>query len=207
LNKINRVKFDERIIRRDIGNIGEKIAKEILRKNGYEAQEFLRLYRLLFGWAGKSLKRDYEIFKIDSKHARDAYRNSHYSTPNGKFDKKLWDDFFLIKENMESYEQYRANVIESYNEVKKLTAFIGENKIKNFEQYVKEISSLYIPDFVAKKNQKIYIVEVKTNTGIRQIRELKEGSTIAKKYGFIPILITLNVNIEATDLTIKELIV
>jgi len=214
LNKFDRVEFDGRIIRKDIGNIGEKIAKEILRKNGYEVQEFLRLYNVLFSTAGEHIKRDYKLFKIDSKRARDSYRFSHYSTPNGKFDKKLWDEFYSIKENVESYKQYRANVIEFYNDLRKKTAFIGES-FKKFERYVKELnfgqydgglsSPLYIPDLVAKKNNKIYIVEVKANTGIRQHRKLKEASIIAKKYGFIPILVTLNVNIEATNLTIREL--
>lgn len=195
--------------------MGEKIAKEFLRKDGYEVKEFWRdLYYILFNDSGserKQRKKNYDLFKIDSKQARDFYRHTHYSTPNpnDKFDKKLWDKFYLIKENVESYKQYRKNVIESYNEVKELLAFIGES----FEQYVKELNigqydggpSLYIPDLVAKKNNKIYIVEVKANTGVRQYRNLNEASIIAKKYGFIPILMTLNVNIEATNLTFREL--
>jgi hypothetical protein len=201
--------------------MGEKIAKEFLRKDGYEVQEFWRdLYLVLFNDNGrerKQRKKDYDLFKIDSKQARDSYRLTHYNTPNSKFDKtELWDKFYSIEENVESYKQYRKNVIESYNEVKELLAFIGD--FENFEQYVKELNigqyditkdtggpSLYIPDLVAKKNNKIYIVEVKANTGVRQIRNLNEASIIAKKYGFIPILMTLNVNIEATNLTFREL--
>ncbi len=205
MGKLGQVEFDRRPIRSTIGRIGEVVVQQFLRKNGYEAHEFLRISNILFGQYGEGLKRDYELFKTDSKRARDLYRSIHYTAPTENFDKELWDGFFSKKENLEAYKRYRAGIIETYDEVKKFAAFLG-NELKNFERYAKEPRP-YTPDIVAKKDNKIYLVEVKANAGVRQLRELKAGAMIAKKHGFVPILATLKVSVRASDLVMKELVV
>jgi len=64
---------------------------------------------------------------------------------------------------------------------------------------------LYTPDLVAKKNQEIYIIEVKVNTGRIDSEKERRGLMLARDYGFIPMLITSKVNIEVSDLVIAEL--
>ena len=66
---------------------------------------------------------------------------------------------------------------------------------------------VYTPDLVAKKNGKIYVVEIKATKGaLRYLKgEKLKGLMLAKDYGFSPMLVTLNVNIEASDFTITEL--
>jgi Holliday junction resolvase len=64
----------------------------------------------------------------------------------------------------------------------------------------------YHPDMIAKKNGEIYVIEIKTTGGIRYLKGSPlKGLLMARNYGFIPALITVNVSIKATDLTVREL--
>lgn len=55
--------------------------------------------------------------------------------------------------------------------------------------------------------KKIYVVEIKATKGaLGYLKgEKLKGLMLAKDYGFSPMLVTLNVNIEASDLAITEL--
>ena len=109
----------------------------------------------------------------------------------------------------------------------KLKAFFGD-KLEAFKQYMEKIGVIgkfgilgaaliktgtpkgeyvYTPDLIAKKDGKIYVVEVKATKGaLRYLKRGKlKGLMLAKDYGFSPMLVTLNVNIEASDFTITEL--
>jgi len=92
-----------------------------------------------------------------------------------------------------------------YQPAESKITFFGD-KLGAFELYRKEIHGIYMLDLVAKKNDEIYIVEVKTNEAVRYLRgEKLEGLMLARKYGFIPMLATLKVSIEVTDLMVTEL--
>lgn len=109
----------------------------------------------------------------------------------------------------------------------KLKAFFGD-RLEAFKQFMEKLGVIgktgipgaallktgapereyiYTPDLVAKKNGKIYVVEIKATKGaLRYLKgEKLKGLMLAKDYGFSPMLVTLNVNIEASDFTITEL--
>jgi len=99
--------------------------------------------------------------------------------------------------------------------IKELENFLG-NRLEDFSQYMEKLGVigkrpmadreyLYTPDLVAKKNQELYIIEVKVNTGKFDSEKEKRGFMLARDYGFIPMLITLKVNIEVSDLVVAEL--
>jgi len=96
---------------------------------------------------------------------------------------------------------------------KELEAFFGD-KLENFVRYAKKIGLTefgekphrYAPDMAAKKNGRIYIAEIKVNTGSLYLkREKLQALKLARKYGFFPLLITLNISMEVTNLTVNEL--
>lgn len=95
--------------------------------------------------------------------------------------------------------------------VNQLKAFFGEEKLKAFTRYMKRLGVIgkrkhvYCPDLVAKKDDKICVIEVKTKKALRYLKKEKDWLILAKDYGFSPIVATLNVNIEANDLVLKEL--
>jgi Holliday junction resolvase len=63
---------------------------------------------------------------------------------------------------------------------------------------------VYCPDLVAKKDDKIYIIEVKTQKALRYLKKELDWLMLAKEYGFSPVVATVNVNIEARDLVLEE---
>ena len=91
-------------------------------------------------------------------------------------------------------------------------AFLGE-QLNAFIAYLKKIQinvvnkRQYIPDIIAKKDGKIYIIEVKSRKGaIRNLRGKRlEGLLLAKEYGFIPLLVTFIIKIEADNFKIEEI--
>jgi len=117
--------------------------------------------------------------------------------------------------------------------VKELETFFGE-KLGNIKEYMCAIGPLhryvflrekpntdftqtsaivgergiwYMPDLIAKKDGEIFVTEIKANTGINYLKGQKlEGLLLAKKYGFVPMLITLNIGIGATHLVAKKVI-
>jgi hypothetical protein len=95
-----------------------------------------------------------------------------------------------------------------------------EDKLQSFEKYVAETNIMvkdgqltgtskrrrYKPDLLAKKGSKIYVVEVKANSGKQNLKgEKLDGLLEAKKYGFIPMLVTINVAIRASNLVTQLL--
>jgi Holliday junction resolvase len=65
---------------------------------------------------------------------------------------------------------------------------------------------VYTPDLVVKKGNEICIVEVKTNSGNIYLKPEKvKGLLSARRFGLIPLLINLNVSIDATDFMMREL--
>lgn len=54
----------------------------------------------------------------------------------------------------------------------------------------------YQPDFIAKKGDNIFIIEVKTNTGVINTSEEFQGLIRAKAYGFVPMIVKLKVKLQ-----------
>jgi hypothetical protein len=156
--KMKHVEYDKSRFRRYIGNIGELIAQEALRKKGFEA--------FLSG----------PYFPDDL--SREEKRNSYYLPFN-----------FIQKPSAP------------------LRKFFG-NRLDTFMRYINQSDRAfnYHPDMIAKKNGEIYVIEIKTTGGIRYLKGCPlKGLLMARNYGFIPALITVNVSIKATDLTVREL--
>ena len=69
--------------------------------------------------------------------------------------------------------------------------------IVDFLGFLREVN--YTPDFIAKKGNKVFIVEVKSKTG-RKVASLgehqKKGLLKAYDYGFAPILLVVPIKIE-----------
>lgn len=88
--------------------------------------------------------------------------------------------------------------------------FLRENCNTDFTQIsaiVGERGIWYTPDLIAKKDGEIFVTEIKANTGINYLKGQKlEGLLLAKKYGFVPMLITLNIGIGATHLVAKKVV-
>lgn len=101
-----------------------------------------------------------------------------------------------IKEYMHAIGPLRRHVFLKENpntDTTQISTIVGERGI------------WYTPDLIAKKDGEIFITEVKANTGIDYLRGQRlEGLLLAKKYGFVPMLITLNVSIGATQLVARK---
>lgn len=96
--------------------------------------------------------------------------------------------------------------------IEELRNFFGD-RLSNFKKYTDTLGIfgeadkvVYTPDLVAKKDKEIYIIEVKTNSGdIYSTKEKLEGLLLARKFSFVPLLINLKIDIEATDFVMQEL--
>jgi len=167
-----------------IGKIGEITALHFLRENRF------RVYDKMHDcWYLVEMKDFYNTL-LDDEKARKWY-STHYCSIDTK-----WEDV------EEDFEHRRKVNIEHYQKVaKKLETFVGKDKIENFKEYLGKIT--HYPDFVAKKSKKIYIVEVKANTRRIDTKKEMEDLMRAKDYGFIPMLVTLNVIIETADIVME----
>jgi uncharacterized pyridoxamine 5'-phosphate oxidase family protein len=73
-------------------------------------------------------------------------------------------------------------------------------------EYRRSVNDCYArARIVAKKNDKIYIIEVKTKKALRYLKKELDWLMLAKEYGFLPVVATVDVKIEARDLVIEEL--
>jgi len=173
------------------GNIGELIAEEILFKEGFEVCRW-RPYN-----AGDILPQ--------SNVSRNLRRclNCLYPIKPDETVTMGGEKYHITYSRDPNYKTI----------IKELNDFFGD-KLSNFKKYTdtlgfgeaKEVR--YIPDLVAKKDNEIYIVEVKTNSGniyLKREQEKLKGLLSARKFDLIPLLININIRLEATDFTMKEL--
>jgi len=159
-----------------IGDVGEYATLHFLRENGYETQKGIRLIL------------DMQTASY-SPHAKYAVLGSR----------------IIFREELEKDKQLKKQFIKYYKStVRRLEALLGKDKIAVVRNYLKDLgheasafSGFYTPDIVATKDGETYIIEVKANTGRIDTKEELEGLLRAKDYGFIPMLITLNVKIRA----------
>lgn len=179
-----------------IGSMGEMIASEILLREGF------RVWGLKPYHAGGSQKRD--IFS-DNLYICLSFL---YPPSNSRFyDAPL------------GYEKTREKAI------KELEEFFGD-KLVAFKKYTEGIGvagkvgvvgacqinisepseHIYTPDLVCRKGDEIYIVEVKTDSANLYLKpERVKGLLLARKFGLIPLLIHIKVNIDASDFVLQEL--
>jgi Holliday junction resolvase len=78
--------------------------------------------------------------------------------------------------------------------------------IRDKQSHLSRARASIMSDLLAKKNRKIYVVEVKANSGKQNLKgEKLEGLLLAKKYGSVPMLVTIDVEVQASDLVAQEL--
>ena len=121
-----------------------------------------------------------------------------------------------IKEEDLSLEQYISNhkrkhenyIQNEKNRIKATTVFL-DDQLNSFKEYLRSLESESIKfncDFVAKKDRKIYIIQVKSTKGALQFLRGKrlKGLLLAREFGFIPTLISFDIKIEANNFKIEE---
>lgn len=193
LFQVDHPEFSSSRFRTYHGNIGELVSAEVLEKSGYEVwmmRPFLqRIGGLLMALAAYRMSLNEEELRQEYMHRIDATRK----------DAGLIVDEY-VRRNLEYRREHRRH----------LTRFFGD-KLESFNQYLEKLGifgehgrqsgALYSPDLTCKKEDEIYVVEVKANSGINYLKGRKlEGLMLAKEYGFIPMLITIKVQIEAANL-------
>ena len=189
--ELERPKFNRSRLRVYYGNMGEIIAQEVLRRQGFEVwlarlvgspQDFLRVFHMP--------EMDEEL-----KGLRRHYDN----LPSFRREEETWKKF------LERQENHLRSRIES---AKANRAFFGE-QLDAFKEYMKRLKSdsiKYYCDLVAKKDTKIYLVEVKSTKGARKLLkgEKLRGLVLAREYGFIPSIVSFSLKIEAKDFQMEE---
>lgn len=194
--ELEQPKFDRNRLRVYYGNIGEIIAQQVLKKQGFEVlltrpvgygRDFLSIFRLP--------KMDEEVKEL---------RKYYDSLPSFRKKKETWNEFLKGKENW---------IKETIETVKASRAFFG-GQLNAFKQYLKELKfdvaskRKYTPDLIAKKGEKIYVIEVKSTRGALKFLRGKKlrGLLLARKYGLIPSIVSFNLRIEAKDFKMEELV-
>jgi hypothetical protein len=179
--ELRNVKFDRSRFRRYLGNISEMIVEEVLLQKGFEVWTFVPYFPDTSPFKKKKLARGGLIYSLNFACGRD-------------------------KDNTLQFDEGEREKI-----VNQLKAFFGEEKLKSFIRYMKDLGVIgkkkrvYCPDLVAKKDDKIYIIEVKTQKALRYLKKEWDWLMLAKEYGFSPVVATVDVKIEARDLVLEEL--
>ena len=109
----------------------------------------------------------------------------------------------------EYLSEYKEHIANERKDAKAAIAFFGD-QLHSFQGYLKRLKSesiKYHCDLVAKKDEKIYLVEVKSTKQARQFvkGEKMRGLMLAKEYSFFPVVVTMNIKIEALSFKMEEL--
>ena len=169
------------------GTMTEKAASKFLKKEGYVCGKF-DLFRLRLGSIKSEQKKTQELRQLFLKWARDK-----------------------LKENKEYFQRHLAkdSPEAARNQIEAEERFYEENieferiwgahfkPIIDFLRSLREVN--YTPDFIAKKENRVFIVEVKSKTK-RKVAPLgehqKKGLLKAYDYGFATILLVVPIEIE-----------
>ena len=215
--ELKKVEFGKRRFNTYFGNIGEMIAEEILIKAGYSVWE-------MKPYSCPSLPSESKIatrltFYLDylyrKKPQKDKLR-TRYEACYTNLDPKIfpapsWDDYYRsivtdyekVVEDLKNFFGEKLEDVKAYFES---LGIIGETGITEDIQATRKSERIYTPDLVAKKNGEIYIIEVKANSGDSYLKgEKLSGLLSARKFGLVPLLINLNVTLDAKNFVMKEL--
>jgi len=193
--ELETVEFNKSRFATYFGNIGEMIAEQVLLKQGFSVWGLkpfhagrLRTERGIFG----------NLFNCLS---------FLYPSNDRIFDGTLGYEKsreLAIKE----LENFFGEKLDAFRKYMESIGVIGKTGMVGAAQIKAEIKSkhVYTPDLVVNKDNEIWIVEVKTNSGNIYLKPEKvEGLLSARKFGLIPLLINLNVSIDATNFMMQEL--
>jgi len=181
---VDHVEFDKGRFRRYIGNIGEMVAQEALEKRGFKVWVITPYYTHM-GFEESS--------QFESQSLTDAWKN----------EEKRVELVNFFGDKMEAFKQYVSSLgLVGKTGVPRVSDALGMRVTRSDL----ESKYLYCPDLVAKKDERIYVVKIKVGQGVYYLKgNTRKGLLLAKDYGFIPLLITLSVDIEASNLQIREL--
>lgn len=186
-----------RVCGRHAGDIGERIAWIILTQNGYDIWDFSSLVDSIC----ERLTRE-ELERIITKkiiYSPQIKKNkdNEYDIADKFFNSKYTDNFikYCCAWNIES--KLRGSTIRPVFDV--------EHRREAERNNTFSLPSSG-PDYVGKKDDKFYIIEVKTNSAVLQ-RHQKKMLLLAKDFGFIPLLVKMRVDIKVPleKVEIKEL--
>ena len=186
--ELKRPKFDRSRLRVYYGNMGEIIAQQVLRKQGFEVwltrpvgnEDFIRVLTVpKMDEELKGLRRHYDNF------------------PSFRKREETWEEFL---------NKHKEHIRYEIKWVKANRAFFGE-QLDAFITYLKKLKREYSPDLIAKKDGKIYVIEVKSRKGAIQFLKGKKlrGLLLAREYGFIPSLVSFNLKIEAENFKMEAI--
>ena len=190
--QLDRPEFDRSRLRVYYGNMGEIIAQEVLRKQGFEVW----LTKPVADATRKDYLRLLSLPKDDEEKLRSYYDN----LPSFRKERETRDQFL---------KRHKEHIRYNIETVKANLAFFSD-QVDSFKEYLKRLekeSITYSCDLVAKKDHEIYIIEVKSTRNARRFLRGKKlrGLMLAREYGFTPVLITFNLKIEASNFRMSEL--
>jgi len=197
-------------INRFKGSITEKVASHYLKKEGFRCEKFVNFTHLIWSIRYEQ-KKTKELSKLFLKHAHEKMKEN----------KRFW------KRNLEEYSSksppkgWKDPRRRTWAEVRKGQIEMAHNQMKaedrnykeniefervwgtHFEHIIDYLEKLkeveYMPDFVAQKGDKVFIVEVKSKTKgkVAKLGEhQKKGLLKAYDYGFTPMLLVIPIKTE-----------
>jgi hypothetical protein len=207
------VEFNKRRLITYFGNIAEMVTEEILIKEGYLLCE-LRPYStgespatLSMGIGLWNCLSNIRKGKPKEDELKGHYRACYVPPPK------------IPNFSVPTWEEYYSNNLKMYEEsIKEVSDFFG-SKLEAFIKYVDFLGLItkdgalelsgkrtYTPDLIAKKNGEIYIIEVKANSGDLNHKPKRVKALLsAREFGLIPLIVHVNVSINATDFSMQEL--
>lgn len=192
------------------GSITEKVASHYLKKEGFRCEKFVNFTHLLWSIRYEQkktkelsklfLKRAHETMKKDKRFwKRDLEKYSSESPPKGWKDprRRTWaevrkGEIKMAQNQMKAVDRYYKENIE----FERIWGTHFEHII-DYSRMLEEVN--YIPDFIAKKGDKVFIVEVKSKTKgkVAKLGEhQKKGLLKAYDYGFTPMLLVVPIKTE-----------
>lgn len=192
LLSLNHVDFNLSRFRVYMGNMAVMIAQDIIVKEGFEV------------WGTKPYHADFD-FPNDLFYCLRLFYEGKTLDASMKY---------AYEKAMNSLKQFFGNKLEAFTNYANTLglANVGCDWYEHYQLVRRtdkgffEPTYDYFPDFVAKKNGEIYVVEVKTYGGMKYFKGDKlNGFLSAHKFGLIPFSVTLNLNIEASGLKINQL--
>jgi len=170
----------KRSLRRFSADLGEHMAAKILRDKGFLIWSFSDFLSEMSGYERES------------------------ASPNGIFWNRVLKPFFVDKKNLQKLISYCKAWTEdpdvpSGKKIDRSRSGRPSNSLYPNKYWV-HLARNFGPDWIARKNGRFYIVEVKTNKAVLQ-RFQRKMLLKAKEFGLIPLLVRIRVSI---DVPLKE---